>query len=131
MLAVTILSTACAAPQPSASPPELYFPQYQSMTGEPIGPTTGVLRAHDGCLWFAEGQTEYLVLWPAGAQLVYASGKVAVSMRGAVIPVGSRVRVAGGEYRPDDPSEEQLMGQPVPAACRRGRYWLATEISPV
>jgi hypothetical protein len=137
ILALGVLSTACGAPEPSASPLELFFPRYRPLDAVPSALITADLRLHDGCLWLSADDVDYLVLWPWDSQLAAVSGAVAVSVNGALIPAGSRVRVGGGEYR-DAPShppwatawiEEELLGHAIPAACRTGTYWLATEVS--
>jgi hypothetical protein len=92
---------------------------------------TGTLTIDVNCIWIADAQFRYLVLWPPGSQIaVSESGVIGVLGPGssARLSNGDGATLVGGEYK-DEEFVRQTIGSDIPGPCRSDRYWLATSVT--
>jgi hypothetical protein len=134
ILAVWFLA-ACA---PSSSPSEpvkseagVYFPQLAPMDEMPLALMYGQLVNDDGCLRVVanEGGVSYLVLWPAGSDVIVDGDTIAIQdASGQVVArVGQQIGLVGGEYKQQEWVAGLLQpGRGLPEGCP-GPYWLTGE----
>jgi hypothetical protein len=130
------LLAACA---PSLSPSEpvktaagVYFPQLAPMDEMPLALMYGQLVSDDGCLRVVanEGGESYLVLWPAGAEVIVDGDTIAIQDGSGEIlaRVDQQIGLVGGEYKQQDWVAGLLQpGRGLPEGCP-GPYWLTGEI---
>jgi hypothetical protein len=130
------LLTACA-PIPSALEPEnseagVYFPQLAPLDEMPLALMYGKLVNEGGCLRVVanEGGDSYLVLWPAGAEVIVDGDTISIQdASGEIVArVDQPIGLVGGEYTQQDWVAGMLQpGRGLPDDCP-GPYWLAGEI---
>jgi hypothetical protein len=128
---------AACAPAPSEQEPSktdagVYFPQLALMEEIPLALMYGQLVNADGCLRVVanEGGESYLVLWPAGAEVVVDGDTIAIQDAFGEIAarVDQQIGLVGGEYAQRDWVEGLLQpGSGLPDDCP-GPYWLTGEI---
>lgn len=66
------------------------------------------------------------IIWPPSARLSHEGEQLVLVVDGLVIHHLDAADVGGGEY--NDIAFVERMSGAIPAACRAGRYWLATEV---
>ncbi|MBW6465751.1 MAG: hypothetical protein K0B06_04540 [Brevefilum sp.] len=127
-----------AACAPSLSPAEpviteagVYFPQLAPMDEMPLALMYGPLVNDDGCLRVVanEGGESYLVLWPAGAEVIVNGGSIAIQdASGEIVArVDQQIGLVGGEYKQQGWVAGLLQpGRGLPEGCP-GPYWLTGE----
>jgi hypothetical protein len=97
------------------------------LDARPLGLWTGQLAFTGGCVGFeGDGGTTVVVLWPSDTRFDTSTGPLRVVVGGVPFAEGDELRMGGGEYT-DRAWIEPLVG-PLPPACQRDRYALATEL---
>jgi hypothetical protein len=136
ILGVWLLS-ACAPipsmPEPGNIEAGVYFPQLAPMDEMPLALMYGQLVNEDGCLRVVanEGGESYLVLWPAGAEVIADGETIAIQDASGEIlaKVDQQIGLVGGEYKQQDWVAGLLQpGSGLPEGCP-GPYWLTGEIT--
>jgi hypothetical protein len=131
VLAGTVLAAVLAAcGSEGAGTATSTFPQHGGFGfAGPSGRTAGTLISQDGCLMYEasdDGAERTLLVWPTGfAPLSDGQG---VQGDGHTLLVGDSVVLGGGEYTDETWVWERLVGPPIAAACRTGRYALVTSV---
>jgi hypothetical protein len=121
-----------SAPEPAKTETGVYFPQLAPMDEMPLALMYGQLVNVDGCLRVVanEGGESYLVLWPAGAEVIVDGDTIGIQdASGEIVArVDQQIGLVGGEYKQQDWVEEFLqLGRGLPNDCP-GPYWLTGEI---
>jgi hypothetical protein len=124
-----------------AAPEDIFFPR---LTGAPphygAAAIEGTLVEDHGCLElknlylsaeFASPSPHavVLLLWPEGSQATRtdAGGLVVDAPDLPLASTGQRLFI-GGDFTPSVSDAEQKVGEPIPADCRVGFYWVATPV---
>jgi hypothetical protein len=140
LLILTILGigflSACAS-NPSALEPEnseagVYFPQLAPLDEMPLALMYGQLVNEGGCLRVVanEGGESYLVLWPAGAEVIVDGDTISIQdASGEIVArVDQPIGLVGGEYTQQDWVAGMLQpGRGLPDDCP-GPYWFTGEM---
>jgi len=139
MLCLALGLAACAFNGRPAAPQGVFFPR---LTGAPphygAAAVEGTLVEDHGCLEltnlslsaeFASPSPGAVVLplWPGGSEATRTDGGgLRVDAPGLpAVETGKRVFL-GGAFTPSAADAEQKVGEPIPAECRVGLYWVAT-----
>jgi hypothetical protein len=98
------------------------------LEARPLGLMTGRLAFEGGCVGVegAEGET-VVVLWPPDTTFEESAGELRVVVNGTAFAEGDELRLGGGEAK-DQAWIRSLVG-PVPPACQRDLYILATKLA--
>jgi hypothetical protein len=101
--------------------------RWGSLEARPLGLMTGRLAFEGGCVGVegAEGET-VVVLWPPDTTFDKSNGALRVVVNGTTFSEGDELRLGGGEAK--DPAWIRSLVGPVPPACQRDLYILATEL---
>jgi hypothetical protein len=135
---LAVVVAACGSDAPDLIPmpePPVYLPVVSEPDPDGDGQMmvmtarfTGWLSVHHGCVWTRTTDNEYLVVWNSPMRLVVRDGRIGVvDTDGEAIFDGDEIRGAGGTIgggRDAAIRVEELVGQPVPPACRAREYWL-------
>lgn len=129
------VGTGCQTVRPSGPASRVpFFPQLRPVPAEaalaqsqPGGGVEGRLTLAGGCLRLANGQGDYLVIWPSRVRLDDTGGGIRVidETSGRMARLGGTVRLAGSPIEPPSPILSELR-QPLPACS--GPMLLATGI---
>jgi hypothetical protein len=119
---------ACDAGDVGASGSGVTLPARRPANGFPAALFEGQLQRDGRCVYGVpiQGERE-LIIWPPGALLI----DDAVVVDGGRFPLGSRVRIGGGEYNEKDYDFlRTLLANDVAPECRGGPYWYGSEVRP-
>jgi hypothetical protein len=126
-LLVCLAAAACNPGTPIAADDLLLLLRWGHLDARPLGLMTGRLAFKGGCVGVEGGAEEtVVVLWPPDTQFDASTGALHVVVNGIAFGEGDELRLGGGEAT-DQAWIESLVG-PVPPACQRDRYILATEL---
>lgn len=134
------LLVACASGS-SVAPEGIFLPR---LTGEPprfgAAAIEGTVVEDRGCLElidlylsaeFASPSPDAvaLILWPDGSTATRRDdGALSVDAPDLPSAVSGQRLFVGGGFTSSLADAEQMIGEPIPVACRVGRYWVATPI---
>jgi hypothetical protein len=132
ILLACLLLVGCGSPQPTSSPPSLFFPtEARPAVAVLLTQTEGTLEIVGPCLVLREdgGGLVFLIVWPRGYRIASDMRGVTVMGPDGRAVVGDRISLFGGALEDSAgekarPLVEELIGRPVPAECDLGRYWI-------
>lgn len=117
-----------AAPTQAAPFYVAYHRALNSYPAAELGAATLVVES--GCLWLRSGKMRWLPLWPESVALRVGEPETLMERGEVVARVGQPISVGGGEYQPAEAAFaiSLIDGNPPPAECAGGLYWLVSEV---
>jgi hypothetical protein len=131
-LLALLIGAAALAGCGRSSDPGIFFPTWDTSGGIPQALLEdATLILDQGCLFAetAEATAPLLLVWPEGFRFERDGGRVLEPSGNVVATVGETARLVGGAT--GSGHAEELIGEPIPAACRRRgdeTVWLVGEV---